>query len=98
MAALGGLLLGLGLGVGARGRREQRDAQAASDLKERVFALDEVAIPWLRAHATSLGVLPETVTRRPSDDPLETAQALIETIVRCERAHVRLDGVGEVAL
>ena len=85
MAALGGLLLGLGLGVGVRGRRDRQAVQAATDLQRRAAELDAVAIPWLRNHASTLGAPAETVAQRGQDDPLETAHALIETIVRCER-------------
>lgn len=85
MAALGGLLLGLGLGVGARGRRGRREAQAAADMTRRVRALEEVAVPWLRARAETLGAPGETIAAATWQDPLETTHALIETIVRLER-------------
>jgi hypothetical protein len=85
MAALGGLLLGLGLGVGVRGRRDRRAVQAATDLQRRAAELDALVNPWLRAHAATLGAPAETVAQRGQGDALETAHALIETIVRCER-------------
>ncbi|MCA9573881.1 MAG: hypothetical protein KC668_00550 [Myxococcales bacterium] len=85
MAALGGLLLGLGLGVGASGRRARLAAQAREDVERRARALTDVALPWLRAHATTLGAPPETTIADRGGDPLETTRALIDTITRCER-------------
>jgi len=82
MAALGGLLLGLGLGVGSARRREQRDA---NELERRVRELERVAIPWLRARAESLGAPARSLDRDPVDDALATTCALIETIQRLER-------------
>lgn len=85
MAALGGLLLGLGLGVGARGRRQQREAQQAAELKRRAHALSEVAVPWLRSRAETLGAPRETVAAATAEDPLGATHALIDTIMRLER-------------
>jgi hypothetical protein len=75
----------LGLGVGARGRRERREAQAVADMTRRVHALEDVAVPWLRARAETLGAPEETVAAATWQDPLDTTHALIETIVRLER-------------
>lgn len=82
MAALGGLLLGLGLGVGSARRREVREADA---LERRIRELEQVAVPWLRARAEALGAAPHTLERDPSDDALATTRGLIETIQRLER-------------
>lgn len=82
MAALGGLLLGLGLGVGSTRRRDQREAD---ELLRRVRELEQVAIPWLRARAEALGAPPHSLDRDASDDALATTRGLIETIQRLER-------------
>lgn len=82
MAALGGLLLGLGLGVGARGRRE---ASEAAELRRRVRELDQEVVPWLRARAESLGAPSRTLDVPEARDALETTAALLETIQRLER-------------
>jgi hypothetical protein len=82
MAALGGLLLGLGLGVGSTRRRNLREAD---ELARRVRELEHVAIPWLRARAEALGAPPQSLERDESEDALATARALFDTIQRLER-------------
>jgi len=82
MAALGGLLLGLGLGVGSVRRREQREHD---ELVRRVRELEQVAVPWLRARAELLGAAPHALEPDGARDPLAATRALLDTVQRLER-------------
>ncbi|MCB9604013.1 MAG: hypothetical protein H6722_30010 [Sandaracinus sp.] len=67
LAAVGGVLLGVGLGV-VLGRRGERDAQRR--IHEHSAQLRRAVIPYLEERAASLG-LPEEARHRQVDDPLE---------------------------
>jgi hypothetical protein len=82
MAALGGLLLGLGLGVGSVRRRELRETE---ELARRVRELEQVAVPWLRARAELLGAPPHALEQDSARDPLAATRALLDTVQRLER-------------
>lgn len=82
MAALGGLLLGLGLGVGSVRRRDRRETE---ELARRVRELEQVAVPWLRARAELLGAPSHALEPDDSRDPLAATRALLDTVQRLER-------------
>jgi hypothetical protein len=67
LAAVGGVLLGVGLGV-VIGRRGEREMQRR--LHEHARQLRHAVIPFLEERAASLG-LPEESRHRHVDDPLE---------------------------
>jgi hypothetical protein len=67
LAAVGGVLLGVGLGV-VIGRRGEREMQRR--LHEHARQLRHAVIPFLEERAASLG-LPEASRHRHVDDPLE---------------------------
>jgi hypothetical protein len=81
MAAFGGLLLGLGLGVGSVRRREPH---ADAEFARRVRDLTQTALPWLRARAELLGAPPEMLEQASSRDPLVATQVLLTTVQRLE--------------
>jgi hypothetical protein len=82
MAALGGLLLGAGLGVGLS-RREV--ARATLAFQQRVRELDRVALPWLKARAEALGAPESVLQSTPDGTPLSETLALVEVVQRLER-------------
>jgi hypothetical protein len=67
LAAVGGLLAGLGVGI-ALGRRGERELQRR--LHEHAAQLRRSVIPFLEERAATLG-LPESERHRHVDDPLE---------------------------
>ena len=85
LAAIGGLLLGLGLGVAIAERAAQRRYDA---LAEAARELETVANPWLRARLVSLESNPPATPPHDSDDPdaalLVETRSLIETVQRIE--------------
>ena len=82
LAAVGGLVLGLGLGV-LLGRRGVQDGADTQRLREGVSRLRTVVVPVLERHASTLGV--PSVERGPVDgDGLEVALALGTAIQRRE--------------
>lgn len=96
LAALGGLVLGLGLGV-LIGRRGSHDDAEAQRMREGVARLRTTVVPVLERQASLLGV--PTSERGPTDgDGLEVALALGKAIQgREEREELPFSDTLEIA-